>query len=177
MPFRVKFYIYEQGKMAPSFETDDRQLAYSEWKARRRDEPMTRLVPEVTYIDGSKQDCYVWLVYRVLKAIMKYYYERYRVPKEQSNENLKASLALEKELDDWNTRTRYYLERHPNSTPDSKEAFAFFQIVEAWRKRWKEYFRYKKQGDKDVKWEKKLKDDCFAIEKEIKNYVRLAIGI
>lgn len=177
MPFKVKFKIYEPGKVAPCFETTDRKLAQVTWNDMKRKEPLLRMVPEITCVGLTKSEEYVWLVYRVLKAIRKYYDERGHVTKEQSAENLRVSLALERELDNWNTRTRFYLEQHPNSTPDSKEAFAFFQVVEAWRKRWHEYFSYKKQKDKDPKWEKKLKDDCFDMEKEIKKYVRLAIGV
>lgn len=177
MPFVVTFKIYDPGKQAPKFQTRDRKLAYCQWRADQQKEPMVRMVPEVTCVGLTNSEKYVWLVYRVLKAIRKYYDERGRVSKEISEENLKASLALEKELDNWNTRTRFYLQGHPKSTPDSKEAFAFFQLVEAWRKRWHEYFRYKKLKDKDPKWEKQLKQDCFDMEKEIKNYVRFVIGL
>lgn len=177
MPFKVKFRIYMPGKDAPCLETFDRQMAYNEWSARKAKNALARLVPDVTYIAGSKQDEYVWLVYRVIKAIRKYFDEKGKVTKEIEQENMRVSLALEKELDQWNTRTRFYLQGHPKSTPDNAAAFAFFEVVEAWRARWKEYFRYKKQKDKDPKWEKKLKDDCFAMEAEIKKYVRLVIGI
>lgn len=180
MPFKVNFKIFEPGKLAPCFQTSDRQLAYIEWnamKAKYGNGTLARLVPEVTYIEGNSQDEYVWLVYRVLKAIRKYYDERNSVPKEQSNETLKVALALEKQLDLKNASTRFYIQQHPKMTPDNSAAFAFFEVVEAWRKRWKEYFSYKKQADKDPKWEKKLKDDCFAMEKEIKKYVRYIIGL
>lgn len=177
MPFKVTFNIYAPDKAAPCFTTTDRQLAYVEWNARKQKQAMTRMVPEVTYIAGSKQDEYVWLVYRVLKAIRKYYDERGKVSKELEGENLRVSLALEKELDQWNTRTRFYLQGHPKSTPDNQAAFAFFEVVEAWRKRWHEYFIYKKQRDKDPQCERKLRDECFAMEAEIKKYVRLIIGL
>lgn len=177
MPFKVNFKIFEPGKVAPCYQTSDRQLAYVEWNERKRKDPMVRMVPDVTYIAGNSQDEYVWLVYRVLKAIRKYYDERDHVSKEISNDNLHVSLALEKELDLKNAKTRVYLQQHPKLKPDNPTAFAFFEVVEAWCNRWKEYFRYKKQRDKDPKWEKKLKDDCFAMEKEIKNYVRHIIGL
>ena len=177
MPFIVYFKIFEPGKTAPCYQTTDRKLAYVEWNERRRRDALTRMVPEVTYIAGSSQDEYVWLVYRVLKAIRKYYDERSRVTKDRSDENLRASLALEKALDRKNATTRFYLQQHPDSTPDNPTAFAFFEVVEAWRKRWHEYFIYKKQTDRDPKWEKKLRDDCFAMETEIKKYVRKVIGL
>lgn len=180
MPFKVNFKIFEPGKEAPVFQTFDRTMAYVEWNARKAKygaDPMARMVPDVTYIAGNSQDEYVWLVYRVIKAIRKYYDERNVVPKEQSSENLRVSLALEKELDRKNASTRVYIRQHPNMKPDNEAAFAFFEVVEAWRNRWHEYFRYKKLRDKDSKWEKKLRDDCFAMEKEIKNYIRHIIGL
>lgn len=180
MPFIVNYKIFEPGKIAPSYQTTDRKLAYIEWNHRKSmygADPMVRMVPDVDYIDGNKQDEYVWLVYRVLKAIRKYYDERNYVPKSQSDENLRNSLALEKALDRWNAKTRVWVDQHPKMTPENPKAFAFFEWVELWRKRWHEYFAYKKRTDKDPKWEAKLRDDCLAMEKEIKKYVRSAIGI
>ena len=180
MPFVVQYKIFEPGKIAPSYHTSDRTLAYVELNARKAKyggDPMVRMVPDVTYIAGNSQDEYVWLVYRVLQAIRKYYDERPSVPKSQSDENLRASLALEQALDRKNATTRVYLDQHPNAKPDNPTAFSFFLVVEAWRKRWHEYFIYKKLAEKDPKWETKLRDDCFAMEKEIKKYVNKVIGI
>lgn len=167
MPFKVKYRIYEPGTTASVYETADRALAYVEWNERRRHKALTRMVPEVTPVNPSKQESYAWLVYRVLKAIRKYYDERGHVTKEQSQDNLKVSLALEKELDDWNTRTRFYLQRHPNSTPDDPRAFAFFEVVEMWREEWHKYFRYKKQAGKDPLVEREMYKKCTQMETEI----------
>lgn len=135
------------------------------------------MVPEVTPGQMTRPEEYVWLVYRVLKAIRKYYDERSRVPKEQSYENLKASLALESELDKWNARTRFYLQGHPKSRPDDEKAFAFFQVVEEWRNEWHRYFAYKKLKNKDKAVEQEIKKQCLAYEKEIDKYVKLTIGL
>lgn len=178
MPFKVSFRIFEPGKTAPCYETSDRSLAYVEWNDRRRKDALVRMVPEVTYIAGPKHEEYVWLVYRVVKAIRKYYDERDHVSKDVSSANLQASLALEKELDDWNARTRRFLDSHSKVMDgQTTRRYLFFILVEAWRKRWHEYFAYKKQAGRDPKWEKKLRDDCFAMEKEIKNYIRKVIGL
>lgn len=177
MPFKVKYRIYEPGKQAPCLETSDRVYAYLEWKDRCSKEPMMRMVHEVTPENLTKPEQYVWLVYRVLKAIRKYYDERSRASKEQNQENLRVSLALEKELDQWNVRTRFYLQGHPKSTPDDPKAFAFFEVVEMWRAEWHKYFAYKKQKDKDVLVEREMYKKCTQMEKEIKKYVRLVIGI
>lgn len=136
-----------------------------------------RMETEVTPGDLTSPEKYVWLVYRVLQAIRKYYDERGKVSKEQSDDNLKVSLALEKELDDWNTRTRFYLQGHPKSRPDDEKAFAFFQVVEEWRSLWKKYFAYKRSKDKDPSVEREMKKQCFDYEKEIRKYVNLVIGL
>lgn len=67
MPFRVHYEIYNDRQAAPEFETYDRTLAYIEWNARKKSNPLTRMVPEVTPENLTKPEEYVWLVYRVLK--------------------------------------------------------------------------------------------------------------
>lgn len=125
----------------------------------------------------TKREQYVWLVYRVLKAIRKYFDERNRVSKAQSKVNWDVSLALEKELDQWNVRTRFYLQGHPKSTPDDPAAFAFFEVVELWREEWHKYFSYKNRKDKDPDVANEMYRKCTQMETEIKKYVRLVIGI
>lgn len=173
MPFKVKFNIMEAGKVAPRYSTYDRALAYVELHEIQRRQGFLGigLVPEITCVDLTKPEKYVWLVYRVLGAI-RHYYDCGRKP-----EDLQVSLALEKELDNWNTRTRFYLNTHPKSTPDDPNAFAFFEVVEEWRNCWHRYFAYKKRRDKDEAVEREMKKQCFQMEKEIRKYVNLVIGI
>lgn len=179
MPFKVRYRIFHGTAIAPILDTTDKRLArvefrnYQETKGYLEYRMETEVVPE----QMTKPEEYVWLVYRVLKAIRKYYDERNRVPKEQSDDNLKVSLALESELDKWNARTRFYLQGHPKSRPDDEKAFAFFQVVEEWRILWKKYFLYKKRKDKDPAVEREMKKQCFDFEKEIKKYVNMVIGL
>ena len=179
MPFKVTYSIYSVGKAAPFFNTTDKRLATVEFHEQQRTKGNlnVRMVPEIIPQDLTKPEEYVWLVYRVLKAIRKYYDERNRVPKEQSDDNLKVSLALESELDKWNARTRFYLQGHPKSRPDDEKAFAFFQVVEEWRSLWKKYFAYKRLKDKDPNVEREMKKQCFDFEKAIDDYINKAIGI
>ena len=171
--------IYSAGKQAPCFTSFDRSLAYVELEDRKRGQGYTsvRMETEVRLFDPTKQEQYVWLVYRVLKAIRKYYDERGRVTKEQSDANLKASLALESELDKWNVRTRFYLNQHPKASHGDEKAFAFFEVVEEWRNCWHKYFSYKKLRDKHPVVEREMKKQCFDYEKEIRKYVNLVIGL
>ena len=172
MPFSVRFNIYAQGKVAPEFTTCDRRLAMVEFNHRiTLNGGAFRMVPEITCTDLTKQEQYVWLVYRVRKAIDRYFSHG------RKKEDMEVSLALEKELDLWNASTRFYLQGHPRSTPDNLRAFAFFQIVERWRDRWHRYFAYKKRRDKDVAVEREMKKECFALEAEIDKYVKEIIGL
>ena len=110
MPFKVRFSLYEPGKLSPSTVTWDRNLAHAQYNDMlRKGLALSRCVPEIFCEDLTKEESYVFLVYRTIKAIRKYYDERGKVSKEQSSNNLKMSLALEKELDSWNRRTRSYL--------------------------------------------------------------------
>lgn len=177
MPFKVRYKIYEPGKIGPCIDTENRSYAYLEWTGRCQKQPLTRLVPDVTPVNLTNSERYVWLVYRVLKAIRKFFDERGHVTKEQSKENWDNSMALERELDLWNSRTRFYLQGHPKSTPDDPKAFAFFEVVEVWRQEWHKYFAYKKQKDKRADVEREMKKKCEQFEKEIKKYVKLVIGI
>ena len=173
MPFRVKFNIKEVGKTAPLYSTSDRMMAYTELHAiqEKRGFMGIGLVPDIATDSLTKPEQYVWLVHRVLNAIRRYYDGGRR------KEDLEVSLALERELDNWNTRTRFYLQSHPKSTPDDPKAFAFFEVVEEWRKCWHQYFAYKKRRDKEETVEREMKKQCFQMEKEIRKYVNLVIGI
>lgn len=173
MPFKVKFQIFESGKQAPDFTTYDARLAKVEYRARcnKLGCALTRMTTDIECIDLTKPEKYVWLVYCVRKAIRKYYGEG------RKHEDLMASLDLEKQLDNWNTRTRFHLETHPKCRPDDEKAFAFFQIVEKWRNAWHKYFAYKKQPDKDPAIEREMKKQCFDFEIEIDKYVNMVIGL
>lgn len=173
MPFKVKFQIFEPCKQAPDFTTSDARLAKVEYRDRcnKKGYAFTRMTTEIECIDLTKPEQYVWLVYRVRKAIRKYYGEG------RKHEDLMASLDLEKQLDNWNTRTRFHLQTHPKCKPDDEKAFAFFQVVEEWRNAWHKYFTYKKSADKDPDVEREMKKQCYDFEKEIDKYVNLVIGL
>lgn len=179
MPFIVKYRIHDIGHAAPNFTTRDKALAMAEYNAqrRRKGELSVQLLYDVVCEGASKQEQYVYLVYQVLRAIRQYYDNRGKVTPEQQNSLLHMSLRLEKDLDDWNTRTRFYLNQHPNCKPDDAEAFAFFQVVEQWREDWHKYFAYKKRRDADKSEVRRLRDICLTLESEIKKYVNKVIGI
>ena len=135
------------------------------------------MLADVTPVELTKQEEYVYLVYQVRNAIRRYYSRRGKVSKEESNNDLHASLALEDQLDKWNARTRFYLNQHPKASHGDEKSFAFFEVVEEWRKCWHKYFAYKKLKEREPAVEQELKKQCFDFEKEIDKYVKLVIGL
>ena len=172
MPFRVTYKIVEKGKLGPTMTTGNRGLAMIELQDMQRKKGIlsVRLLTDIVPEKLTNSERYVWLVYRVRKAMRQYFDHGRR------KEDLEASLQLEKELDGWNTRARFYLQGHPKSQHDEK-ALAFFEVVEEWRKLWRKYMRYKKQPDKEAAVEREMKKQCFEVEREIDKYVKLVIGL
>ena len=170
MPFKITFSIYEGGKAAPCFTTTDKHYARVEYNERVKKDPWTRLTFDIECIDLTQHEKYVWLVYRVRKAIHKFFNNG------RSQEDMKASLKLEEELDQWNARTRMYLNGHPNAMIDEK-AKAFFIIVEAWRVKWHKYFACKKNKAVEEAVIKEMKKECFDYEDKIDKYVKQVIGL
>lgn len=181
MPFKVKFQIFEEGKLAPCLITDDKRLAHIEYRHRCNQLGcLTRMTTDIECVGLTKPEQYVWLVYRVRKAIQKYY------GCGRKREDLMASLDLERQLDEWNTRTRSYIDSRPgfqniltglSAGSEKARHFAFFQVVEQWRKAWHKYFAYKKRADKNPDIEREMKKQCFDFEKEIDKFINLIIGL
>lgn len=175
MPFRVTFNIYAEGKQAPDFTTTDRVLARIEWEERQRNISKTGipgLVQEVALLDPSTSaERYLYLVYEV-RHLQRKYFNQGRDP-----EVFKASLAKESVLDKRNAAIRFHLNTHPNFRVDDQKSFAFFEVVEEWRKLWKAYFAYKKQADADRAVIKERAKQCRDFEKQIDAYIRQEIGL
>ena len=94
MPFKVKFQIFEPGKLAPCFTTYDARLAHVEYRhlCNQKGCALTRMTTDIECIDLTRPEQYVFLVYRVRKAISRFYNDG-RKP-----EDLQASLELERQL-------------------------------------------------------------------------------
>lgn len=178
MPFKVTFSIYEPGKRGAVLKTTDvafAKLEYAGLKSKPGKE-MTSMTYEIELVEPTKAEEYVFLVHSVRKAIRHYYNQRGHVPKEVEQDNLKKSLALERQLDLWNARTRVYLQQHPKATIDDEKAFAFFQIVDTWRGKWHQYFAWKKSGG-DKRVLQMMRKECQDYETQIDNYIKQTIGI
>jgi hypothetical protein len=172
MPFTVFFNIYEPGKEGPCFTTTDAKLAKVEYNDRTSKPGMalTRMTYTIQLEDLTKHEEYVWLVYQVRRAIRKFF------DGGRNHDDFLASMALEKQLDQWNVRTRTYLNNHPNAKVDEKSK-AFFLLVEAWRDKWHKYFAVKKSKAEPEAVIKEMKKECEDYEAQIDKYTKQVIGL
>ena len=134
----------------------------------------------------SKPEQYLLFVYETRNRQRRYFDRRPIATKEENAANLKEALAYETHLDQWNNRTRAYIDSHPGfenvlkSLPPSDDKarhFAFFQVVEEWRKQWKAYFTYKKLKNKDPAIEAEKRKQCYDFEHAIDNYITKSLRI
>ena len=169
MPFKVQYEIFDSKHKAPVLSTTDRTVASIEFNDLiRRGGDVYRMV-QTPMADGAltKQEEYLMLVYRVRK-LWKQYFDQGR-----SQEVLLASLEKEKELDDWNKRTRNYLNTHSDCGKGAQsQAYSFFIVVEGWRKAWKERKRYKGNASCDQQVLKEISKKCRDFEKKIDEYIK-----
>lgn len=181
MPFIVQYHIYQSGKNAPCFTTDEPALAKAKLNDLKRKDGMLSYTTDVSVraVQPSKSEQYVLLVYNVRKAMKKYFRKR-------DTQDLQAALALERQLDDWNRQTRRYINNRPGFEDVLKRLpahtekalhFAFFQVVEQWRDVFKKYLSYKKMPDKEIYLLREMKKHCLDLERTIDNYIASTIGI
>lgn len=172
MPILVIHDVYDERHRAPVFSSSDRRLAVVERNELiRRGQGVYRIKTTITPVNMNKSEQYLYLVYEV-RQLQHRYFDGGR-----DKQVLQQALDKEKELDNWNTRTRFYLQGHPKSTPDDPKAFAFFQLVEQWRKLWKEYFAYKKRADADPAIVRERAKQCRDYETQIDNYIKQYLGL
>ena len=172
MPFKVRYDIYEPNKQAPCLTTYNRLFAWAELNDRQKKPGMalTRMSYTIQPEDLTKQEEYVLLVYQVRKAIKKYFGGG------RNHDDLLESLALEERLDQWNVRTRCYLNSHPKAQVDEKGK-AFFILVEAWRNKWHKFFACKKCHAEPQQVLQQMKKECNDYEAQIDKYVKQTIGL
>ena len=174
MPFKVKYCIFQEGMPAPYMTTFDYTMARVEWGGRTQD--MKKGIPRLQQTveltgETTPAERYLFLVYEVRHLQRKYFNGG------RDKEVFKQALEKERELDLWNSRNRFHLQGHPKFTPSDQKAFAFFEVVEEWRKLWKEYFAYKKQRDADPAVVKERSKQCRDFEKTIDQYIKHEIKL
>lgn len=175
MPFKVHYEIFDNKHAAPDYQTYDFTMARIEWQERQRNPKglMWRL-EQTPMPDGelTKEEEYLLLVYTIRKLWRRYFDQG------RKQEDLKASLAEEKKLDDWNTRTRKFIDSHSNYGKGAQsEGYSFFLVVEAWRKAWKDYKKYLRGQVVDGLIEKEMGKQCRDYEKQIDKYVKDKLGL
>lgn len=92
-------------------------------------------------------------------------------------EVFRQALVKEKELDDWNTRTRFHIDTHPKLCTDDDKAYAFFLLVEQWRSLWHKYFAYKKLPCADPDIVRERARQCRDYESQIDKYIKQQLGL
>ena len=179
MPFKVKFEIFEPGKIAPCFTTENRALAHVELSSiqQKRGYELTRMVPTITPFCLTGPETFLFLVYRVRTAQRKYWGSMGKVDKDVEIEYRDKARKLERQLDLKIANARFYLQGHPKSTPSDEKAFAFFIVVEAWREKMKAYYREKRSKGPDDTDVKDLRDECFDLSNKIDDYCIRHIGL
>ncbi len=184
MPIQVKYTIRCTGKIAPyenTYDFDYARAALATYQRKAQRDEMFYCTTEVKAEEPlTKDEQYLMLVYEVRRLIKRYF------DNGRKKEDLEASLAKESELDHWNARTRSYIDSKPgleeklNSLPsdsDKYRHFAFFEIVEEWRRVWKEYFAYKKKKDKELPVEREMKKKRCDFEKSIDYYIKQTLRL
>ena len=174
MPFKVKFSIYEPGKIAPCLCTQDRRLAYVELSAMRSKPgmAMTRMTAEVWGFEPlTKAERFALQLWEVRKAMHRYYHGGRR------HEDLVASLALESELDKKIRADRQYMDAHPGRRVTDQKAYAFFLIVEEWRSTWLERKRYGSRAGYDNQVYREMTRKIRDYESKIDSYIKEVIGL
>lgn len=170
MPFKVKFFIYDNQHTAPVYTTYDKCMARVEYNDRSKKDPWTRLDFTIELIDLTNHEKYVWLVYQVRKAIHKFFNCG------RKKEDWDDSMAKEAKLDVWNAKTFIYLANHPKCQVGEKEK-AFFILVYTWREKWHKFFASKQANAVDKAVLQQMKKECFDYEKQIDKYVKQTIGL
>ena len=174
MPFRLRYEIYDGIRKAAVYSTNDRLLARIERDDRiRRGGGIYSIKTTITPDNMNKSEEYVYLVYEVRQLEKKYFNEG------RDKAVFKQALEKESELDKWNEKTRSYLTAHPGMelVKAGQPEFAFFQIVEQWRKLWKEYFAYKRSSDANPAIVRERAKQCRDYETNIDNYIKKTIGL
>ena len=168
MPIKTKYDIYDTRHQAPVNTTYDYTAAKVEYnELMRKASDLYRMVC-TPMADGAltKPEEYLLLVYRVRKLWRQYFNQG------RSQEVLLKSIEEEKKLDDWNARTRRFLDTHLSVMDGQTTArYHFFVLVETWRNTWKERKRYARLKNCDPAVLNEMSKKCRDIEREIDEYI------
>lgn len=88
----------------------------------------------------------------------------------RSKEELNISLDLESKLDKYLDHCKAVAAAHPEHKPQP-EAKAFFDLIDKWRTKSKEYFKYKKQRDCEPEVVRERLKEVKAMEKAIDDVI------
>ena len=179
MPFKVLYEIFDNKHDAPDFQTYDYTMAQIEWNERKRNpKGLLWRIQQTVQPEGtlSKPEEYVLLVYRVRKYTIRW---RNNGMKDSDKRAVESHV---RRLDDWNRRTRAYLDSYkgdPYKEPYTKE-FGFFIVVEAWRDAYRERQQYQKataNANYDNRVFREMTRKIRQYEQEVDNYIKKTIKL
>lgn len=170
MGLRTRYDIYSTNKTAPVLSTYDRltaQVEFNDLLGKNKGE-FYRLQQQPEAVgELTKSEEYVLLVWRVRRLIRRYY------DNGRKREDLVASLEHEQKLDQWNKRTRAFIDAHPGYKPKDEKSHAFYVLVSEWRRTWNERMAYRKRK---MGYDQKVMDEmskkCRDLEKQVDNYIK-----
>ena len=174
MPFIVKFSIYEPGKEASCFNTQDRKLAYIELNAMRQKPGMalTRMSADVKTVEPlTRAERFALQLWEIRKAMHKYYNGG------RKHEDMLASIELETALDRKIKADREFIDSHPGRPVRDQKAYAFFLVVEEWRSTWRERKRYSQTKGYDQQVYREMTRKLRDYEAKIDSYIKQIIGL
>lgn len=184
MPIKTKYIIKCSSKQAPVLTTDNRPYVMTAFNRFLKDAQKGDIYNMQAVVEPvepmSNDERFLYLVYEVRRLIRKFF------DGGRKKEDLQKSLDKEKELDQWILNTRTRLADSPQIEawmkmlpPDSDKArnYAFFILVEKWRRAWAIYFANKNKTGKNRKMVEELKQECFDFEKEIDRYLNKTLKL
>ncbi|UKK52126.1 hypothetical protein L6472_05980 [Prevotella sp. E13-17] len=173
MPFKVTFKIYEPGKKAPNITAFDAKYAKIELRSLQNKMPLARMTVDVEPINLTKEEEYVYLIYRYLKASEKY------VADGKKRADLDACKSLAWSIDEQNHKISQQLDHNPEllKQKEGTPGYKFFRDVITWRFCWHNWMDSRKRNDIDKQTKKEVTKEYFEMEDEINRYVKKFIGL
>lgn len=178
MPFKVLYEIFDNKHDAPDYQTYDYTMANIEWQDRKQNpKGLMWRIEQTVMPDGvlTKHEEYVLLVYRVRKLTIHW--------KNNGMKDKDRNILMEhvRKLDNWNKKTRQFLNTHCSVMyAATTKRHAFFIVVEAWRNAYYERQQYQKataNGNYDSRVFREMTRKIRQFEQEVDNYIKQTIKL
>ena len=98
------------------------------------------------------------------------YYENQYWHNGRSQDNMRQAIALERRINDYVASCRKKLSTMPAYKPEPA-AKAFFDLIENWRLRTREYYHMRKESKSDPRLLKEILKHCRQMEQQIDTFI------